>query len=158
MNERRHIPGPEISAFLDGALAGEERARVDAHLSACPACRAESESLRHLKLTVGAAPRKRMPADLALALERRLVRPQPWRAANFRPALWVPAGVMAAALLAGFWMRSTGAPDEVPLEPLLAAHARYSAEALVPEENLVASTYSDQLTALYADSPDAELE
>ncbi|HAZ07414.1 MAG TPA: hypothetical protein DCZ01_02575 [Elusimicrobia bacterium] len=159
MNERKHTQGPEISAFLDGALAGKDRVRVDAHLAACPACRAESESLRQLKMTVRAAPRKRMPADLALALERRFVRSQPWWRANSRPAFWVPAGTMAAAaLLAGFWMRSTGAADEVPLEPLLTAHARYSAEALVPEENLVASTYSDQLTALYANSSDAELE
>lgn len=154
-----HSDGIEITAFLDGALAAADRARVEVHLSACPECRAELESLRHLKLALSSAPRKTMPADLALALERRLVSGEPWWKPFVRPILWVPAGVLASAALAvGFWMRSAGSGEDLPLEPLLAAHARYSAEALVPEEHLVASTYSDQLTALYADTPDNELE
>jgi len=154
-----HVAGVEISAFLDGALAVEDRARVDAHLASCETCRRELAELRHLKLVLSTAPRKTMPADLALALERRHVSGAPWWKTAVRPAFWVPAGATAAAALAvGLWLRGARAADELPLEPLLAAHARYSAEALVPEENLVASTYSDQLTAMYSDAPDAELE
>jgi anti-sigma factor RsiW len=154
-----HIDGPEISAFLDGALTAPDRARVDAHLASCSACRREFESLRHMKLVLSSAPRKNMPAELALALEARLVKGAPrWKAA-LKPAFWVPVGaVAAAALTVGLWMNQARAADEIPLEPLLAAHARYSAESLVPEGNLVASNYSDQLNTIYSDAPDSELQ
>ena len=156
---KQHIEGPEISAFLDGALAAPDRVRVEGHLSSCSDCRAELDSLRHLKLTLSSAARRVMPADLALAIERRLVRAESWWSPLMRPTLWVPAGAVAtAALLVGLWIHSTGTAEEVPLEPLLAAHSRYSAETLVPEENLVASNYSEQFTSLYADSSDTELE
>lgn len=155
----QHIEGPEISAFLDGALSAADRARVDAHLSFCHSCASKLASLRHMKLVLQSATRKSLPADLALRLERELVHAQSRWTAFSRPALWVPAGTMAAAaLMVGFWLHSTRATEEVPLEALLQAHARYSAETLVPEDNLVASNYSDQLPSLYADSSDAELE
>jgi anti-sigma factor RsiW len=154
-----HADGPEFSAYLDGALAPEPRARIELHMSSCADCRAELDSLRHMKLALAAAPRKTMPADLALALERRFVHDPsavkisaPWYAALGRPMVWAPAGALAvAAMTVSLWLRSAATLDEIPLEPLLAAHARYSAEALVPEDNLVASNYSDQLS----DLPDA---
>ena len=37
-----HVDGAGISAFLDGALGLEDRARVDAHLSSCASCRGET--------------------------------------------------------------------------------------------------------------------
>ena len=154
-----HIDGIEISAFLDGALAAPEHARVDAHLTDCAACRHEFESLRHMKLVLSSAPRKNMPAEFALALERRLVAGSPRWKVLLKPSFWVPLGAVAASVLTvGLWMNRARAADELPLEPLLAAHARYSAEALVPEEHLVASNYSDQLNTIYSDAPDSELQ
>jgi anti-sigma factor RsiW len=154
-----HIDGVEISAFLDGALAPADRARADAHLASCAACRRELDSLRHMKLVLSSAPRKTMPADLALALERRLVKGAPLWKSMVKPRFWVPAGaVAAAALTVGLWMNRARAADEIPLEPLLAAHARYSAEALVPEDNLVASNYSDSMNTIYSDASDSELQ
>ena len=154
-----HIDGPEISAFLDGALAAAERGRADAHLAACDGCRRELESLRHMKRVLWSAPRRSMPAALALSLEHRLVAGSPRWGKVLKPAFWVPVGaVAAAALTVGLWLNQARAADELPLEPLLAAHARYSAEALVPQENLVASTYSDQLASLDPDASDSELE
>jgi anti-sigma factor RsiW len=155
-----HIDGTEISAFLDGALAAPDRDRVGAHLTSCAGCRRELDLLTHMKLVLSSAPRKTMPAELVLALERRLVGGSGsfWKTL-VRPALWVPVGAVAAATLAvGVWMHQSRAADELPLEPLLAAHARYSAEALVPEDNLVASNYSEQLSAIYSDAPDSELQ
>lgn len=155
-----HADGPELSAYLDGALAPEPRARVELHMSSCADCRAELDSLRHLKLALSAAPRKNMPADLALALERRFVEgaAAPWYAGFTRPVIWAPAGALALATLAvTFWLRSAATLDEIPLEPLLAAHARYSAETLVPEDNLVASNYSDQLSDL-GDAPESDFQ
>ena len=59
--------------------------------------------------------------------------------------------VAASALAFSVWARTAAPADELPLEPLLAAHERYSAEALVPQSHLVASSYTDQVTTLYAD-------
>ena len=147
-----HIEGVELSALLDGALAAPERARADAHLASCGACRRELDSLRHLKLVISSAPRRTLPADLALSLERRLVGPAPRWGVLASPSLWIPAGAVAAAVLAfSVWARTAAPSEELPLEPLLAAHERYSAKALVPEAHLVASSYSDQAAALYAD-------
>jgi anti-sigma factor RsiW len=160
-----HADGPELSAYLDGALAPEPRARVELHMSSCADCRAELDSLHHMKLALSSAPRKNMPADLALALERRFVHDPasarasaPWYAQLARPMIWAPAGALAVAGMAvSLWLRSAATLDEIPLEPLLAAHARYSAEALVPEDNLVASNYSDQVSDL-SDGPESDLQ
>ncbi len=154
-----HIDGADISAFLDGELDAPRRERADAHMAACAVCRGELESLRHMKAVLSSAPRKNMPAELALALERRLVAGSSRWKTLLKPAFWVPVGaVAAAAVTVVFWMNRTRAADELPLEPLLAAHARYSAEALVPEAHLVASAYSDQLATLDANASDSELE
>jgi anti-sigma factor RsiW len=153
-----HIEGADLSAFLDGALKAPEKDRAEAHLASCGECRRELDLLRHMKHAAASAPRKTLPADLALALERRFVTAVPAWKALLRPAVWVPAGaVAAAALTVGLWMNRASADAEIPLEPLLAAHERYSAEALVPEEHLVASAYSEQL-AQEADAADSELE
>ncbi len=154
-----HIDGTEISAFLDGALGAADRARADAHLAACASCRRELESLRHMKLVLSSAPRKNMPAELALALQARFVTGALRWKTLLKPAFWVPVGaVAAAALTVCSWMNRASAADEIPLEPLLAAHARYSAESLVPEDHLVASNYADQLNTIYSDAPDSELQ
>ena len=156
---KEHIADEEISALLDGALDGAARARAQAHLEGCGACRHELESLRHLKGLLAAAPRRTLPADLALNLEHRYVGTRPWTAAFMNPAFWVPVGAVAAAALAfSVWSRSLSPAGDLPLEPLLAAHERYSAEALVPEPNLVASSYSDPLTLTYADAADGTTE
>ncbi len=36
-----HLTGRDLAAFLGHALAGAEQRRVEAHLDACPQCRAE---------------------------------------------------------------------------------------------------------------------
>ena len=154
-----HIDGTDISAFLDGALAAHERERAEAHLVSCAGCRRELDAFRHMKLVLSAAPRKTLPAELALSIERRLVKDASLWKTLAKPAFWIPVGAVAGAMLtAGLWMRQARAADELPLEPLLAAHARYSAEALVTEDNLVASNYSDQLNTIYSDAPDSELQ
>ncbi len=46
--------GAELLAYLDDALTPHERAKVEAHLAACPHCAAELERLRALRLELGA--------------------------------------------------------------------------------------------------------
>ncbi len=148
MNE--HIEGVELSSLIDGALDDAARARAAAHLSACAPCRAELESLRAFKRLAADAPRRALPADLALRLERRHVAAPPW-ALLTRPRVWAPAGALAAAALAAaLWLRSTQAPAELPLEPLVAAHEAAAGQTLTPEPVLVASADADS-AALLAD-------
>ncbi|MCX5796477.1 MAG: anti-sigma factor [Elusimicrobia bacterium] len=157
-----HGEGELISAYLDGELCGEEAEAVQSHIASCPSCREEHASLRAAKSLLARAPRRAMPPELVAQIEGRLARPL-WRQVLDRllppmPVL-VPAGACAAAaLLAVVWFGARrAAPDQsIPLEPLLAAHSRYTAEALVPPTELVAANYSAQLNAYYGDSPDQE--
>ena len=157
-----HGEGELISAYLDGELSGEEAQAVREHISSCPSCREEHACLRATKSLLARAPRRAMPPELVAQIESRLARPL-WKQVLDRilppmPVL-VPAGAFAAAaLLAVVWLGARrAAPDQsIPLEPLLAAHSRYTAEALVPPTELVAANYSAQLNAYYGDSSDQE--
>lgn len=159
-----HDEGHLLSAHLDGELSADESARLKAHLDGCPECRVELEGLRRAKQWLAQAPRRAMPPELIADLSERFARPtlgERLGAWARLPAVWLPAGSVAAlALFGGLWLHLRGAdPDQyVPLEPLLAAHSRYEAESLVPQSSLVASSYSSQLTAIYGDAQDQEAE
>ena len=151
-----------ISACLDGELSGEEAQAVREHISSCLSCREKHASLRATKSLLARAPRRAMPPELVAQIESRLARPL-WKQALDRilppmPVL-IPAGACAAVALAAmawFGARRGAADQSIPLEPLLAAHSRYTAEALVPATELVAANYSAQLNAYYGDSSDQE--
>jgi len=81
MNHLSH----ELTAFLDGALAPAEQAEVEAHLAACPSCRAERDRLAKAMALFG-----RLPAAPAAgpAFEARFhARLAAQRAARRRPRL-----------------------------------------------------------------------
>jgi anti-sigma factor RsiW len=146
-----------LSAFVDGALTGEERQSLDAHLAGCPDCRRCVEELRLLKRRLAAAPRRAMPPDLIAATLARIDSPWALLRGLARPTVAVPAfALAAAALIVGFWFNASRGDQFVPLEPLLAAHSRYTAESLVPEDNLVAGSYSRNLTEYYSDDTGQE--
>ena len=145
----KHEDAHLLSALADSELASEDKSRVESHLKACAACREAFESLRQTKRLLASAPRRAMPPDLVAAIEQRLAGARlslAWLPRWFQqPRIWAPAGALAlATLLMSIWVHVLDRdPDQyVPLEPLLAAHSRYSAESLVPEDNLVASSYS----------------
>lgn len=72
----RHLEANEIAAYVDGAVAGVQRAAIQAHLAACADCRAEVAEVLPIVRTLPRAPR----------LPRRV---------------WIPAA--AAAALALLW-------------------------------------------------------
>ena len=157
-----HGDGEMISAYLDGELFEDEAAAVREHISSCLQCRELHESLHAAKSLLAHAPRRAMPPDLVAQLEARLARPL-WRQVCDRflaPApVLVPAGALALAALAvvaWFGVRRVSPEQTIPLEPLLAAHSRYTAEALVPASEMVAANYTAQLNAYYGESPDQE--
>lgn len=86
----------QLSAYLDGELGPAERARLEAHLQGCPACRAELDSLRRTVELVG-----RLPAVSPLRSFR--LTSAMVREAGPRPALaglrLLPAATALSALL-----------------------------------------------------------
>ena len=94
-----------ISAFLDGALAEPDRARLMAHLASCPACRAyfDDQTAIHDAFSPAEAP---APESLASAVMEQ-VRSAPQKAARKRILLrWQSYAALAAccALVAlGVW-------------------------------------------------------
>jgi len=150
MHEERKL----LSAFMDGELSGEEYRRVQTHLDSCAACSAELASLSSVKRVMSEAPRFSAPGDLVSALQRRY-RPADgtsWLGRlNDRlavPRFWVPVGALAlAALAVAFWFGPK--EEEIPLEPLLAAHSRYKAESWAPHGDLLAANFSAEVAQEY---------
>ncbi len=165
MNEQNeHEENLWLSSFLDGQLDDGQKSRVAAHLADCSNCREELDSLRYTKRLLASAPRRAMPPELISSIEQRLTQ-STWTGRFWQglkaPRVFVPAGAFAAlALIAGLWfgVRRDSSEQYIPLEPLLTAHARYTAESLVPQGSLVSSTYSAQLTAQYNDVRDQDAE
>ena len=136
-----------LSAFLDGELTGPERAGVAAHLAACAECAREFNELAVMEKATAAAPRHGMPPALLAKLESRFAKPtwaQRFRASLSSPRVLLPMGA-AAALAFAFWFNSRE-EEQIPLESLLAAHARYSAEGLLPQENMAHPELVDRLS------------
>jgi anti-sigma factor RsiW len=159
---KTHGENELISAYLDGELSEQEARALREHISSCPACREEHAGLRATKSLLARAPRRAMPPELVAQIEARLTRPL-WKRMRDRIlppfTVLVPAGAFAAAaLVAAVWFGAHRVADDqsIPLEPLLAAHSRYAAEALVPPTELVAANYSAQLNAYYGDPTDQE--
>jgi anti-sigma factor (TIGR02949 family) len=95
----------QLSAWLDGELAEEERARVAAHVDSCAACRREADQFVALNAALGhlAAP---MPPGLAA---RVLARVQPPRRRR-----WWQDLALAASLVIGLIAGGTLARDFYP--------------------------------------------
>ncbi len=148
-----------LSASLDGELTAQEQAQLDAHLPACAECSRELAELRFAKTLLSAAPRRALPPELLAATLARVDSRWAWLRDLARPVVLVPAGALAAAaLVVGVWFNTTrhSTDQEIPLEPLLAAHERYTAEALIPSDNLVAGAYSRQLNDYYSSGDASE--
>lgn len=161
---KEHEESRLMSAYLDGELSDEERARAETHLRACQACRLDMESLRYAKRLLSGAPRRAMPPELIADIADRLgtagppPRPKVW---GLSPRAWFPAGAFAAAALSAMiWigLKPGAAEREIPLELLMAAHSRYAAETLVSEENAAAADYSSSLNLHNGDTDELELD
>ena len=106
--------GDLVSALLDGELTGEERATADAHLSGCPACRAELARTASMRSLV----RGLAPIEPPFGFVEDLVRSHRRR----QPAVLVAA---AAAVVAVVSLGSTPRSDDVtpPVGRFVEAHA-----------------------------------
>lgn len=114
MNE--HLREEEVIPYLDACLSEAERRRLDTHLAACAACRAQLEELRAvlgvLEEWKVAEASPGFDAALRARLSAELRKPQPWYA--LRPAYAVAlAAAVLTAIGVGLW-RSAPSPTPAP--------------------------------------------
>ena len=93
----------QLSAYLDGDLAGEDLVRTEAHLAACETCRSELESLRRLVRRARALDDRPPETDLWAGIAARIGSPStvdvvPLEPRRRRFAFTIPQ--LAAAALA----------------------------------------------------------
>jgi anti-sigma factor RsiW len=88
--------GELLSAFLDGEVTEHQRLEIAAHLSECPACRAELEDLNGARVAVRSLPVVDLPPGL-LPTDEQVAAVVP---ITRRPPVWIAAA--AAAILALF--------------------------------------------------------
>ena len=114
----------ELSALIDGELAGEQQAEVIAHLDHCPDCARRVGELQRLASGLGTLPKLDPPAQFLRNIKRKLrpARPLvPWKEKLFQP-VWpkVPLAALAAVVVVagGVWLiqpEGPTAPGGVPL-------------------------------------------
>lgn len=93
MNEHPHIL---LAEFVEGSLAPEARAEVEAHVDRCETCREEVALAEEARTVLAALPEVPAPTGLTFEVRRRARRP-----ATPRMGRWVAAAAAAALLLAG---------------------------------------------------------
>jgi anti-sigma factor RsiW len=114
-----------LDEHVDGTLAPPERTALEAHLAACPACRAELGALRSLLAEAAALPEEiEPPRDLwvgiAAKIRPRAVR-RPWYA---QPRILA----LAAVLLVGAGAAITHLLEPAPPAPVTAAPVPWETE------------------------------
>lgn len=111
----------QLSAYLDGDLAGDELARAEAHLAGCDACRAELEGLRRLVRRAGSLDDRPPEKDLWAGIASRIgtadtsdvipLAPRRRRFSFSMPQLAAAAlALMAASVAAGVMLSHSQAP------------------------------------------------
>jgi len=89
----------DLSALIDGELAGERQAEVIAHVDHCPDCTRRIGELQRLASGVGGLPKLDPPAQFLADIQRRLrpARPLvPWKEKLFQP-FWLKVSLAALA-------------------------------------------------------------
>lgn len=115
-----------FSPYLDGAVTGTEMLALQDHLSGCPECHREYQSLRRTQQLLASVGRRKAPADLGLklrlAISREAAQAQQGRFAGVRvhlenafEAFMVPAtaGFLTAFVLFGIAMMYFVAPSKL---------------------------------------------
>lgn len=146
----------DLTALLDGALDPARRAAVESHLAGCDSCRALRDGLvRTLAAVAALPPPPAPPPAFEQRFLARLARAAPRRRTllerlSARPLAWlVPATGLAAALVAGVWVRHGREPSDVEVARHLDLLQDYvavtSLDALETPEDLDVVAHLDEL-------------
>jgi len=145
-----------IDAYLDGEFDARERAEADAHLAACPPCRARAEAQGRMREAVRARLREAMSPPAAAgqappALRARIVE----AIARRRRPLWrralapIPVATLAACAAGALLVLATHGADDALAEEAARSHHR-----ALPLEILSASVGEASIPAWFADKLD----
>jgi hypothetical protein len=136
-----------FSAYLDGAVSGQQMQEIAKHLETCPACAQEFSALRAMQQSLASLGPAKAPADLGLKLRLAISHEQARRKSNWldtlglkwdnaiRPMLvQVSAGFAGAVILVGgigLLLGMVAAPEPVmandePLGAMTSPHYLYS--------------------------------
>ena len=88
-----------VTALVDGALEGEERTRVEAHVAECAACRAQAAAERALRTRLRSLPPPEPPFGLEQRVRANLHRRHRW------PRVVRALVPLAAVVLLALWAR-----------------------------------------------------
>jgi len=116
-----------------------------------------NEEFKDLRLRLRALPIHSAPPALLHSLKQQFVGPT-WKERFLSlftgPAMWRPISAVAvAALVAGAWIThwKMSENDLLDVQPLVAAHARYQSESMVPSGDLAGSGFGFQLASYYGE-------
>ncbi|MCS7259653.1 MAG: zf-HC2 domain-containing protein [Anaerolineae bacterium] len=125
-----------LSAYLDGQVDDRERYWVERHLSSCPVCRRDLESLRHVVRLLNQLPAVTPPHPFTLRPEWVTpARPSPWRWLFGMPGLATGlAALMCLFVLAGalLYNRLTSYRAVMPLARVPITHVIPTAPTTTP--------------------------
>jgi len=132
----------ELSAYVDGELEPDDRARVEAHLGACEACAEEVAAFRSLKALVARSRRQEEEAPATLQVLPDVIgslpttaRPHlPWlhRPLRARSAVWAAAAVLVGLFFGWRWYETSYLRGSLQRDAVM-AHLRGVAAALPAE-------------------------
>jgi len=89
-----------VTGWVDGALPEAERAQLEMHVAACPACSAQADAERTIAQALRTLPRPELPRLLSERVRRGARQP-----VTLRRRVWVPA--VAALLAVALWVRAS---------------------------------------------------
>jgi hypothetical protein len=125
----RHVPEPELHAYLDQALSRSQCIEIETHLAACFRCQQERDAIAALRdrttaLLATAAPRRVSPPPYAVLAARAQTRRQrSWQ----RSGMW--AASIAGAVIAGWGLRTALDPHSATPPIPVAVNAAAAAPA-----------------------------
>ena len=97
-------PEDLLAEYVDGTLAPEDRARVDAHVTSCDRCREEIALAGEARATLRSAEQLPAPVGIGLAVQRLIRRPSRatrWGAAVAAAVLFIAGGTAVVLSLRG---------------------------------------------------------
>jgi anti-sigma factor RsiW len=89
-----------VTAYVDGALAADDRMRFEGHFAGCARCQAQADAERALSSAVRGLPAPPLPHGLAVRVRRRSRKP-----VTLRRRVWIPS--LAATLVLFLWGRGS---------------------------------------------------
>lgn len=150
-----------LSDDLDGALHGARRARLDAHLAGCRACRGRLEGLLRLQAAVRASAStrpdpERMARSLSL-IKAAIRRESPTASVRGRlwaGARWLPAGAAATLLaaVAGLYLIFLQPDPAIDLVPYAYSEAGSGLAVTLAEDENLAQAFESVIGAELAEN------